>query len=660
MLLINQKKLRKGMPARVKCIGLKAPNAVCCLLFFVSLALLSKKTIAQDEKVSPAELKKLSVEELMNIEVTLVSRTPQKLTEAASAIQVITANDIRRSGATNIPEALRLVSNLQVAQLNANAWIISSRGFNTIFANKLLVMIDGRTVYTPLFGGVLWELQNVLLEDVDRIEVVSGPGGTLWGANAVNGVINIVTKSAKETQGLYASVLGGTFVKDEAALRYGNKIGKKISYKVYGQHYDRNSALLPDGSNNTDAWRLTQTGFRMDWSGSKTNEYTIQGDYYGGTKKTTGGNSDFNGENILGRWSRSFSEKRDLMLQFYYDRYYRDDVPSATSTELKTFDLDFQYRFPIAKRQIILAGAGYRLVRDNTISRTPNVGILPEKANLDLFNGFVQDEISLTDKLKVTLGTKVLHNVYTDFEFQPSARAALTIAKNNTLWAALSRAVRTPSRFDVDYFLPKTPVPANRPSVAGGPNFISEKLVAYELGYRVQPTTNSTFSIATFYNIYSDLYSVEALPGTLTYQIQNGSEGKSWGAELAATSQLSSKWRLRGGYTYFNKKLKAKAGHTFDPTYLGNDANNQILLQSMADVTTHLHIDIIARYLDYLPKTLATVEVPGYFTFDARVAYTIKQFELSVVGQNLYEKKHTEFQALDIPRSLYARLTLRL
>jgi iron complex outermembrane receptor protein len=608
----------------------------------------------------PRELKKLSIEELMDLEVTLVSRSPQRLAEVASAIQVITRDDIRQSGATNIPEALRLVTNLQVAQLHANAWIISSRGFNTIFANKLLVMIDGRTVYTPLFGGVLWELQNVLLEDIDRIEVVSGPGGSLWGVNAVNGVINIITKSSKETQGLYASALGGTFIRDHVAIRYGGKLSDKIFYKVYAQHYDRNQTQKADGTDYTDAWRLTQGGFKMDWNGSAADQYTVQGDYYTGTKKTAGGNSDFNGQNILARWTRGFSNQSNLMLQLYYDRYYRDDVPAQQSDELNTVDADLQYRFLLSKKHTILSGIGYRLVRDRAVTRTAGVGILPERKTLDLFTAFVQDEIVITNHLKATIGTKLSHNVYSGFELQPSGRVALSITDKSTLWAAVSRAVRSPSRYDVDFYLPTTLQPPNVPSVAGGPNFVSEKLWAYEVGYRLQPNAKSTFSLATFYNLYDDVYSVENLPGTLTYQIQNGCTGRSWGAELSGTYQLTSAWRLRGGYTYIDKKLTVKPGHNFNPSYLGNDAKNQAMLQSMTDVTKNFHIDVIARYLDYLPKSLATAMVPGYFTYDTRLAYNLKSFEVAVLGQNLFRKAHPEFQALTIPRSVYAKLTLRL
>ncbi|MBC8032779.1 MAG: TonB-dependent receptor plug domain-containing protein, partial [Chitinophagaceae bacterium] len=546
------------------------------LSFAILLILLCSFTATSQETVSPSpdELKKLSVEELMDMEVTLVSRSPEKLKEVPSAIQVISADDIRHSGATSIPEALRLASNLQVAQLNASAWIISARGFNTVFANKLLVMIDGRTVYTPLFGGVIWDMQHVLLDDVEKIEVISGPGGTLWGANAVNGVINIITKNAKDTQGFYMSLLAGSFIKDQAALRFGNKIGKKMHYKIYGQHFDRKASFHNDGQKNADAWRLSQAGFRIEYEASAKDNLTLQGDWYDGTRKTPGGNSDMNGQNILARWNHTFSEKSDLIVQLYYDRYFRDDIPSLNSDELNTVDLDLQYGLQISDHHHLLAGLGYRNVVDHAISRTSSVGILPERRNLDMFNGFVQDQISIGKRTKITVGTKILHNVYTGLELQPSLRGSVNVKKNNTLWLALSRAVRTPSRYDVDFYLPTMPLPPTSPSVAGGPNFVSEKLLAYELGYRIQPNTRSTMSVAAFYNVYRDIYSVEALPGTLTYQIQNGSRGNSWGTEFTGTYQLLKNWKAKLGYTYFDKKLEAKPGHTFNPDYLGNDAKH--------------------------------------------------------------------------------------
>jgi iron complex outermembrane recepter protein len=630
----------------------------CTILLFLYGLLLTKHSAAQDI-LKPSELKKLSIEELMNLEVTLVSRSPEKLIQAASAVQVITGEDIRNSGATNIAEALRLVPNLQVAQMRSNAWIIGSRGFNTLFANKLLVMIDGRTVYTPLFAGVLWDIQNVLLEDVDRIEVVSGPGATLWGANAVNGVINIITKKTTETEGLYVSALAGTFIKDNVSARWGGKMGKKLSYKVYGQHFDRNSTEKADGSDFNDAWKLTQGGFRMDWSGGKSDTYTFQGDYYGGAIKTAGGKSDFNGQNLLGRWGRTFSEKSELALQLYYDRYFKRDAPGRTSDEMNTVDVDFQHRFPVAKRQSLLWGAAYRLVRDNFESSSPAVAILPQKKNLDLFNAFIQDEIEVSGKVKLTVGTKVLHNVYTGIEVQPGARVAVTVKKKNTLWAAVSRAVRTPSRVDVDYFSPPTPQPPTSVSVTGGPDFVSEKAYAFELGYRLQPNTRSAFSISTYYTVYDDIYSLEPLPETLTFRVQNGSEGNMWGVEFAGTYQVSDDWRLRGGYTYFDKKLQAKAGHTFNPDYLSNDVKHSALLQSIVSLPFHLNFNLTGRYLDNIYQTVATAAVPAYFTFDAALSMVIKQVEVSVVGQNLAQKRHTEFSNLNIQRGIYAKITGR-
>ena len=329
-------------------------------LFFIGLifsSLLQTTSLrAQDDNVvaSAEVLKKLSLEELMNIEVTTASRTSVKLTEVASAIQVLTRNDILRSGATNIPEALRLVSNLQVAQLNANAWIISARGFNTIYANKLLVMIDGRTIYTPLFGGVLWEMQNLLLEDIDRIEVVSGPGGTLWGANAVNGVINIITRNTVDSQGTYVSGMAGDFVNHSVAARHGGKINDKFFYRAYVQNFRRNNTILPEGEENTDAWYLTQVGFRMDWQPSDGNAVVFQGDFYDGNKENIPAKSPFDGQNLMARWTHTFSERSEFMVHGYFDRYWRDDVPGAVADELQTFDIDFQHQYKAGKRLPVL------------------------------------------------------------------------------------------------------------------------------------------------------------------------------------------------------------------------------------------------------------------------------------------------------------------
>ena len=617
---------------------------------FTALVCLALTARAQDNDVR--KLKELSIEDLMNIEVTSVSKVPQRLSQVASAIQVITHDDILRSGATNIPEALRLSPNLQVAQVNSSAWIISARGFNTVFANKLLVLIDGRTVYTPLFGGVLWELQGVLLEDVDRIEVISGPGAALWGANAVNGVINIITRKSQESQGLYASATAGDFLKTAFAARYGNHIGEKFFYKIYAQTADRKDTPLAD-----DGWYRDQIGLRIDMPIDEKNNITIQGDAYVGDKNSLPSKSRFDGQNILARWTHTVSDKSEFILQTYYDRYWRDDP--GTADQLSTYDLDFQHRVNIKKIHTLLYGAGYRVVHDNVINRNGFAGLVPADRVMPLYSAFVQDEVSLGEKVKVTLGSKFLHNVFSGFEIQPSVRGAWSVSANSTVWAAVSRAIRAPSRFDVDYRLPIQPQPPTSPSVIGTTDFKSEVLHAFELGYRIQSNQKLSLSLATFYNDYDDVYSVELRQGTQTYVIQNGSAGKTWGAELSGFYQILKPWRLRGGFTYFAKDLHAKDGRDHDPSYLSNDAKHQVVLQSMLDLPLHFKLDVVGRYLDYIPASFATPRIPDYTTFDVRLAWSFKQFDIAVIGQNLAARHHLEFGTITAPRSAYAKIICR-
>jgi iron complex outermembrane receptor protein len=612
---------------------------------------------------SPNDLKKLSVEELMDIEVTSVSKHPEKLTEAASAIQVITHDDIRRSGATTIPEALRLAPNLQVAQLNSHHWIISARGFNNIFANKLLVMIDGRTVYSPLFAGVFWDAQNVLLEDVDRIEIISGPGGTLWGANAVNGVINIITKRAKNSQGLFVSGAAGSALRGLASVRYGSSVGPNLFYRAYAQYSDRDQTVLPNGEDNIDKWSITQGGFQMEWYPTEVNTLSVQGNFYRGIQETAPEESPMDGQNIMGRWTRSFSNRSELIVQAYFDRTWRRDVPGTVYDELETYDLDVQHRFLPGERHDVLWGAGYRIMNDKTINTTQFLGLVPADRRMDLLSTFIQDAITLLpEHLKLTIGTKLQHNDFSGFEIQPSARLAWSI-KQHLIWTAVSRAVRAPSRIDVDYHIPTYEVPPQYPSVAGGPNFTSEKVIAYELGSRLQPSSKWSISLAGFYNQYDDLYSVEPLPGTMTYQIQNGVKGYSYGGELSGNYQPIPRWRLRGGYTYFSKKLENKPGNMSAPialANLGSDAKNQFLLQSILDLPAHFQVDMVLRHIDTLPSTQFYEEVPSYYSFDARLAWHFRQLEIAVVGQNIFHELHSEFAGIRIPRNFYGKISWRI
>ena len=413
---------------------------------------------AQGTVPSANELKALNLDQLMNIEVTSVALFPEKLSETASAIQVISSDDIRGSGATTLPEALRLADNLEVAQKNSHDWAISARGFNTELANKLLVMIDGRSVYTPLFSGVYWNVQDYLLADVDRIEVVSGPGGTLWGANAVNGVVNIITKSAQDTQGWYLEGGGGTELPGFAALRYGGSLAPNVYFRIYGKYADFGRETLMGGRDGADAWNSRQGGFRLDDLSAPSDTLTLQGDAYRDRDGLqTGGASVSSGDNLLGRWVHTLADQAEFRVQLYYDHtHFVDPIPALSlpglvsapagilTDDLDTYDLEFQHRFWATRRHHVVWGLGYRLTEDANIN-APALAFVPAARNLNLYSGFLQDEAELRDNLFLTLGSKVEHNDYTGFETEPSARLRWNPTPAHMVWAAVSRAVRTPS-----------------------------------------------------------------------------------------------------------------------------------------------------------------------------------------------------------------------
>lgn len=619
----------------------------CLSVFFVN---------AQTDSIQDAsKLSEFSLEELMNVKVTSVSMRPEKLTEVASAIQVITGEDIHRSGTTRLPEALQLASNLQMAHVNSHDWAITARGFNGlpssggILANKLLVMIDGRSVYNPLFGGVYWDVQNTMIKDIDRIEVVSGPGGTLWGANAVNGVINIVTKSAKETQGLYASGAKGTFLNGLGELRFGgrSRIDSNLYFRIYAQHYDQKSTERITGNSARDAWNMTQGGFRMDYYPSAENTFTLQGDAYGGeeNKDSLIKHNVMDGQNIMARFTHTFSEKSDLKIQAYYDRTWRTTPHSKASFfySLKTYDLDIQHRFSIGNRHSVLYGAAYRLQEDR-VAR----GLKPLSRDMPLYSAFIQDEISIApERLKLTIGSKFLSNVFTGFEYQPCARLGWILNKNNTVWTSVSRAIRIPTRFDADVIVTDV-------------KFKSEKVVAYELGYRTIALERISLSFATFYNHYHDIRSLDSTSNPKTPIIlANNQVADSWGFEFNGNYQVTEMWRLRGGYTYFNRNIKAISNKVLPVSveFESVDPKNIVMIQSVLNVTRDMSFDIVGRYVDVLPAASVSPKVPSYVTFDARFAWQFKQFEFSIVGQNLLEKEHIEVGTSKIPRSVYARIT---
>ncbi len=657
------------------------PGGAAFAFFFVVLT-----TQAQpDPDLSPGGLKKLSIDELMDIEVISISKRSEKLSETASAIQVVTSEDIRRSGAASIPETLRLANNLEVAQKGAHNWAISARGFNTDSANKLLVLMDGRSIYTPLFSGVFWDRQDYLLADIEQIEVISGPGSALWGANAVNGVINIISKSAKDTQGVYVESGGGSELRGFGGVRYGAALSSNVFSRVYGKFFDRDSAVFPNGSDASDSWWMAQGGFRMDAELSEQDTFTLQGDYYGGEEDiATGGTAKLNGNNILGRWTHTVSEESDLSLQVYYDRTHlglpvpaNAFAPAGTlEDELDTYDVDFQHRFPLSTRHLVVWGLGYRFTH-NVVNNAPALAFLPPTLDHHLFSGFVQDEILLFEKLSFTLGSKVEHNDYTGFELSPNARLAWTPTQRQTVWAAVSRAVRAPSRIDRDIRLP-TPgaAPVVENILVGGAGFKSETVIAYELGYRAQLGSKASASIAAFYNDYDDIRStslsppdpVFGLPFPLFYE--NNLEGHTYGFELSVTYQLLDWWRLHGGYDLLKADIRVKPGRLDFNNALNEtaDPEHQFSLRSSMNLPYDLELDARLRWVDSFRfnNNGAADTVPAYFELDVCLTWhPTENLEFSLVGQNLLHDQHLEYviaspnPRTEIQRCVYGKVTWR-
>ncbi|HEY2781147.1 MAG TPA: TonB-dependent receptor [Steroidobacteraceae bacterium] len=635
---------------------------------------------ADSDGPSIGDLKQLNVEDLMNLQVTSVARHAEKLIEAASAIEVITQEDIRRSGATSIPEALRLADNLQVAQKNSHDWAISARGFNTNLGNKLLVMIDGRTVYTPLYSGVFWDAQDYLLEDIDRIEVISGPGGALWGANAVNGVINIITKKAKDTQGIYAEGGGGSQPQEFGAVRYGGALGVDTQFRVYAKYFDRGDEVLANGNPEPDAWRQGRVGFRLDSQATSRDRVTLQGDYYDGHENVqTGGTGDASGQNLLGRWTRTLSDESDLSLQSYIDQTHLADPfpPLAAGTtpltppgvlydDLTTYDVDFQHRFPIGTQNRVVWGLGYRLTHDAVIA-APAVGFLPPVLRQNLYSAFIQDEIALRKNLSFTLGTKLEHNDYTGFEFEPSARLSWTLNPNQALWSAISRAVRTPSRIDHDLSEGSPPYFV---ILKGSADFTSESLLAYEVGYRAQLSSTLSTSVSTFYNQYDDVRSTSITPVTLLpFFFANNLEGHTYGVEWSGDYQISEIWSLHVGYNLLREHLQVKPGQ-FDLAAGRNetaDPEHQFSIRSAITLPRHVELAAGLRWVDTLQTNNGPTagSVPAYFELESRVAWhASNRLELSLVGQNLLHNHHPEYAFPDasrpeIERSVYGKFAWR-
>lgn len=633
-------------------------------------------------------LKQLSLAQLMDVEVTSVSRRPEKLAQSPSAIQVITGDEIRRSGASSIPEVLRLADNLAVAQKNAHDWAISARGFNTDLANKLLVLIDGRSVYTPLFSGVFWSQQDYLLEDVERIEVISGPGGTLWGANAVNGVINIITKSAADTEGGFVELGGGEPLQRFIAGRYGGSPTSGVHVRGYGKYSVRGPEVLPDGMEASDSWRTGQGGFRLDAGSVASSLLTIQADAHLSREHLgTGGEARLGGGNLLGRWSHQWSDESNTTFQLYYDRTHLVQPtpalmaggnvlapPGVLKDDLDTYDLDFQHRLRAGRRNRVVWGLGFRLTHDVVVS-APGLAFVPPILDRRLFSGFAQDEVELSPRIALTLGTKVEHNSYTGFEVEPTARLKWSASSKTMAWAAVSRAVRMPSRVDRHERLP---TPAFSPLIdnllIGGEDFSSETMISYEAGLRSQWGDTFSASLAAFYSSYDRLRSTSTSPPPaplgLPLFFANNLEGTTMGAELSLDYQPRNWWRLHAGLALLGEDVHVKAGKTDFNNALNEtaDPSRRFSARSSMNLGQALEWDVQFRFVGSFRFNNAGVAamVPGYGEADTQLLWhATKRLDLAMVGRNLMHDQHLEYVISSpnprekIRRGVFGRLVVR-
>jgi iron complex outermembrane recepter protein len=596
------------------------------------------------------ELVDLSFEELSQIEVTSVSKRSEPLARSPAAVYVISSDDIRRSGATNLAEALRLAPNLEVARVDAQSYVISPHGLNSVNAsNKLLVLIDGRSIYTPFFSSVFWDQQDVMLADIDRIEVISGPGGALWGSNAMNGVINVITKAAASTQGVIVDAELGNRLR-QGAMRWGGKLGETGHYRVYAQGGNEAQTRLTGGDGAHDDWRTTQAGFRAD-TAALGSTFTVQGDMYENILDTPGGRRS--GGNVLGRWDRRFADGSTLSVQAYYDQQQRADLAASgsggSSEHLDTFDIEAEHNFAVGRVQQIVWGIGQRGWRDEFINTANPFVLVPQSQALRLTNVFAQDTIALRDDLKLTLGTKFEYSSFSGWAFMPSVRMGWQANARDFVWGAISRAVRPPSRLERDLTAPGI--------VNTSPSFQSEKLVAYEAGWRSQLSPQASMSVSLFYNDYSDLRTTSPNPVTvLPITFGNGLEGHTYGVDTWGSWSPTPWWRINPGVGLLRKDFHLKPGEgdiAGVQTVLGHDPAHQVFLRSYMDLPHDTELYIGLRQVAALPD----VDVPAYFEADVRLGWRVSPaLELALVGQNLVHAHHAEAAGTpihEIPRSVF-------
>jgi len=644
------------------------------------------------QTATPRDLTQLSLDDLMNVQVTSVSKKEQMLSKAGAAIFVINQEDIRRSGMTNIPDLLRLAPGVDVARLDANRWAISIRGFNNVFADKVLVLIEGRTVYLDSGSNVFWDQLDVPLEDIDHIEVIRGPGGTVWGANAVNGVINIITQNTKSTQG--GLVTAGTGSEETGGLaQYGGKIGSRGAYRVFGRYFNINSALAPSGQNAADGYHGEHGGFRSDWDLSPRDSLTVQGDVCGSeagqTVTTVFSNAlPLHGTlndpitnatgNILGRWNRTWTNGSDTSLQVFYDFDHRAAQGQVDETHHK-IDLDFNHHIALGPRNDVVWGLGYRFEADD-IRPGYAIQFLPPRSNRSLFSTFLQDEIKLANSVSLTLGSKFEHNALTGFEYSPSAQLVWTPSARHTVWASAARAIRQPSLVDVGLQLALAVVPLSGgafavPFLFGNPDMKAEQLRDYEAGYRSQLTRRLSLDVTAFGSFYRRLetdephapfFTLNPGPPHLVFPLifDNLAHAQNYGAELSATWDVTGRWRISPGYSLLRMSITrdpSSQDSSIEQT-VGDSPAHQFQVRSWLNLRKNVDWDSTLMYV----SALSHLAIPSYVRLDSRLGWRVgESVEISVVGQNLLAPRHLEFldsngtNQTQVERSVFGKITWR-
>ena len=657
-----------------------------CLLCFEFSVIASPTEKTSDPTFE--ELEAMDFDALMNLKIQSVSKKEEKLADAAAAVFVISQEDIRRSDATVIPELFRMVPGMQVARIDSNKWAVTSRGSNSRFANKLLVLIDGRSIYTSYFSGVYWDEHNLVMEDIERIEIIRGPGGTLWGANAVNGVINIITKHSKNTLGGMVSTGMGSEERGIGTFRYGKELAKDKTIRVYGKYYNRDEFAGKPEEPSADSWDGYRGGFRMDWKKSATNSFTFQGDYYNGEtderakENVVSGSSTssfdrtvkIDGINFLTRWEHKKSNNSELTTQFYFDHASRRGATTKRNI-VDTYDFDFQYRLQLGEKQKIIWGAGQRFIVDS-FEDSVAIQLNPRNRLSYITSAFIQDDIQiLPNRLKLTLGSKFELNNYTGIEVQPSIRALWTPEKNHSFWAAISRAVRTPTRAEDSIRINSRFSGANLVALIGSDLVKSEEALAFELGYRTQAKKNLFFDAALFYSFYDNLQTreqgasfTENTPSpthtVIPFTENNEGSGKTYGVELFSKWNVKENWELSASFTYFKLDLDQVATSSFVfENAEGNDPECQWNIRSHLTLPHDFEFDTALYFVD----SLDNIKVASYTRLDMRLGWRPTQaYEFSISGQNLLEQEHDEFGAESIQftsgtrveRSVFAKATI--